>query len=256
MIGDQTQRIRLNSNGCRPGAAASNQTPNPNLLTPPTPQNTQQKQAIPIPNEDDDGTSDSEEPLVAVCLPRSLALVVALYGVLKAGMAYVPIDPTHPWERQEYMVRCSCGCVWILGRLGYTYTGVWSCLGGANADTNTCTRSPHTYTQIADAGARVVITDQDSSPASSSSSSPCLLQLDPATGHILPSSSPSSGPTEEEEEEEEWSCGGGGGGRRLAYVLYTSGSTGRPKGVQARGSVCLSLCCFGCGSVEVGRPKG
>ena len=39
------------------------------------------------------------EVLVAVCLPRSPALVVALLGVLEAGGAYVPLDPDHPDER-------------------------------------------------------------------------------------------------------------------------------------------------------------
>nr|WP_218023296.1 non-ribosomal peptide synthetase [Nocardia altamirensis] len=39
------------------------------------------------------------ETLVAVVMPRSLDLVVALLAVLRAGAGYVPIDPTHPRER-------------------------------------------------------------------------------------------------------------------------------------------------------------
>jgi amino acid adenylation domain-containing protein/non-ribosomal peptide synthase protein (TIGR01720 family) len=39
------------------------------------------------------------EDRVAVCLPRTPALVAALYGVLKAGGAYVPVDPAYPPER-------------------------------------------------------------------------------------------------------------------------------------------------------------
>ena len=41
---------------------------------------------------------------IAVCLERSLEMVVAILGVLKAGAAYVPIDPAYPDDRIQYTV--------------------------------------------------------------------------------------------------------------------------------------------------------
>lgn len=42
---------------------------------------------------------------VAVSMERSLELMVALLATLKAGAAYVPLDPTYPSERIKYVLR-------------------------------------------------------------------------------------------------------------------------------------------------------
>ncbi|MER7015945.1 amino acid adenylation domain-containing protein, partial [Saccharopolyspora sp. NPDC000359] len=44
------------------------------------------------------------EQLVALALPRSAELVVALLAVLKSGAAYLPLDPEHPAERIAHIV--------------------------------------------------------------------------------------------------------------------------------------------------------
>ncbi|MGX7825160.1 non-ribosomal peptide synthetase/MFS transporter [Actinokineospora sp. 24-640] len=44
------------------------------------------------------------ESLVAVCANRSPELVAALLGVLKAGAAYVPLDPEYPADRLRFMI--------------------------------------------------------------------------------------------------------------------------------------------------------
>ena len=44
------------------------------------------------------------ETRVAVCLPRSPALVAAWLAVLKAGACYVPLDPAQPAERLAFML--------------------------------------------------------------------------------------------------------------------------------------------------------
>ena len=41
---------------------------------------------------------------VGVCMDRSLEMVIALHGILKAGAAYVPFDPHHPKERRRFML--------------------------------------------------------------------------------------------------------------------------------------------------------
>ena len=42
--------------------------------------------------------------LVGLCMERSVDLVVGVLGILKAGAAYVPMDPTYPKERLAFML--------------------------------------------------------------------------------------------------------------------------------------------------------
>jgi amino acid adenylation domain-containing protein len=51
------------------------------------------------------------EERVAVCLERSPALVTALLGVLKAGGAYIPLDPGYPADRLAYVLEDSRAAV-------------------------------------------------------------------------------------------------------------------------------------------------
>jgi amino acid adenylation domain-containing protein len=44
---------------------------------------------------------------VAVCLNRSLEVVVSLLGILKAGAAYVPVDPSYPASRLAFLIEDS-----------------------------------------------------------------------------------------------------------------------------------------------------
>ncbi|WP_426127938.1 amino acid adenylation domain-containing protein [Pseudomonas sp. DWP1b1] len=44
---------------------------------------------------------------VAICVERGLEMVIGLYAILKAGAAYVPLDPAYPLERIAYMLEDS-----------------------------------------------------------------------------------------------------------------------------------------------------
>ncbi|HEX7957626.1 MAG TPA: amino acid adenylation domain-containing protein, partial [Pyrinomonadaceae bacterium] len=44
------------------------------------------------------------EEVVAICMESSLEMVVAIMGVLKAGGAYLPLDPAYPRERLAFML--------------------------------------------------------------------------------------------------------------------------------------------------------
>lgn len=47
----------------------------------------------------------SDRPLVAVCLPKSLALYASLLAVLGCGAVYLPLDPSTPYERLAFILK-------------------------------------------------------------------------------------------------------------------------------------------------------
>ncbi len=50
---------------------------------------------------------------VALCVERSVEMIVGILGILKAGAAYVPLDPSYPQERLSYMLQ-DCGARLVL----------------------------------------------------------------------------------------------------------------------------------------------
>jgi len=67
------------------------------------------------------------EARVAICVDRSLRTIPALLGVLKAGAAYVPLDPTYPRERLNYMLEDCGACLLLIEpkyvEFGLSFTG-------------------------------------------------------------------------------------------------------------------------------------
>ncbi|MBO0798422.1 MAG: AMP-binding protein, partial [Blastocatellia bacterium] len=57
------------------------------------------------------------EVLVGICMERSIDMAVSLLGILKAGGAFLPLDPAYPIERLAYMIKDS-GASAVLTRKG------------------------------------------------------------------------------------------------------------------------------------------
>ncbi|MGD1959487.1 MAG: amino acid adenylation domain-containing protein [Fulvivirga sp.] len=52
---------------------------------------------------------------VAIMMERSEAMLTGMLGIMKAGAAYIPIDPTYPTKRIEYILKDSGAQVLLLG---------------------------------------------------------------------------------------------------------------------------------------------
>ena len=45
---------------------------------------------------------------VGICMPKSADAVASMFGIMKAGAAYVPVDPSAPATRSAYIFQ-NCG---------------------------------------------------------------------------------------------------------------------------------------------------
>src|SRR5690606_9572435 len=130
---------------------------------------------------------------VAVCLTRGIDMLVAMLAVMKAGGAYLPLDPEYPAQRLAFML--GDAGVRIVLTADTAYPALAAAIASADTDGN---------------GKRDV---DGASPAAAALQLICLdrdanaFAAHPATDPV-----PVAGP------------------EHLAYVIYTSGSTGRPKG--------------------------
>ncbi|MCP5054248.1 MAG: AMP-binding protein, partial [bacterium] len=78
----------------------------------------------------------TNERIVALMIERSLEMLIGILGTLKAGGAYMPIDPDYPEERTNYMLRDSGAGVVVINGL------VVKALGDTSDHSNRQTSKP------------------------------------------------------------------------------------------------------------------
>ncbi|MGE5340373.1 MAG: amino acid adenylation domain-containing protein [Candidatus Omnitrophota bacterium] len=47
------------------------------------------------------------EDIIGIMVERSIEMIIGIFGILKAGCAYLPIDPTHPKDRVDFILKDS-----------------------------------------------------------------------------------------------------------------------------------------------------
>ena len=162
---------------------------------------------------------------VAICVERSLEMVVGLLAILKAGGCYVPLDPEYPAERLAFMLKDANPKIVLThgvarARLDLAFDharGQEGLSGYQNRDGLADHAVTATSGQTSDKKGFV-----DKAPSSSSLSASDMLVLDLEADANDWAMYPANNPEAQAI---------GLTSKHLAYIIYTSGSTGQPKGV-------------------------
>ncbi|TDP41633.1 non-ribosomal peptide synthase/polyketide synthase [Nocardia ignorata] len=151
------------------------------------------------------------DTLVALAMRRSVDLVVAMYAVLTAGAAYVPIDPDHPADRITQILTTARPHMVLTTSRDRFDIGAMS-----GADRSDVVPGPSSPSGEAKGGSSI---DGHAASSAGAAGIPVVridrLDLDRYPAHTV-GDAERPAPLRDS---------------NLAYVLFTSGSTGRPKGV-------------------------
>jgi amino acid adenylation domain-containing protein len=163
------------------------------------------------------------DQLVAVCLDRCLDLVVGLLAVLKAGGAYLPLDPANPAERLSYMIDDAAPVLLL------THAATRAALPTAALPAAALPAAALPAAALPAAALPAAALPAAALPAAGRAGRDLpILDLDAdrdAWAGWPADAPPDSAVT----------------ASHLAYVIYTSGSTGRPKGVMVEHASVLRL---------------
>ncbi|MCP4154979.1 MAG: AMP-binding protein, partial [bacterium] len=132
--------------------------------------------------------------IVGIKTGRSVEMMTAILATLKAGGAYLPIDPAYPRERIRYMLADSNACI-VLCEAGENNEKNKTEINGGSGNTESIIIRD-LYKQISTAGVSL----KDGEYNRSFITNEAGKERDPQEP-------------------------------ALAYIIYTSGSTGKPKGV-------------------------
>ncbi|MGW2424548.1 amino acid adenylation domain-containing protein [Streptomyces sp. NPDC001709] len=174
------------------------------------------------------------ERVVAIALPRSAGLVVALLAVLKSGAAYLPLDPDHPADRTRFVLTDATPVLLLTD----SATAAGLPIGSASAGV-TAAGLP-----VGSASADAAAAGLPAGSASADAAAAGLPAGSVATGATVarPAAVPTPLLLDHPGTLRDLAARGGGDltdadrvaplcPAHPAYVIYTSGSTGRPKGV-------------------------
>ncbi|MEB3293072.1 MAG: amino acid adenylation domain-containing protein [Synechococcales bacterium] len=163
--------------------------------------------------------------LVAISMHRCFEMVIGFLGVLKAGAAYVPIDPAYPVERQAYMLQdCQARIILTQQSLADTLSQITKKIPASDptiADPTihaTHSTTPEIKKSYNSTNSTYQLTQEDT-PPQPRIPQPRILCLDNTWEQTIAPYSVNNPDLAVSPEQH-------------AYVIYTSGSTGNPKGVK------------------------